>query len=70
MAIMIQAGTMAGGFSPVNIFGIVVNGVMKSEGIPFSEGILYMNTFIFYLFLALITFIMLGGIRAFQRIQK
>ena len=66
MGIMIQAGCMAGGFSPVNIFGIVVNGVMKSEGIPFSEVTLYMNTFTFYLFLALIAFTMLGGIRLFK----
>lgn len=66
MGIMIQAGCMAGGFSPVNIFGIVVNGVMKSEGIPFSETTLYMNTFTFYLFLALIAFTMLGGIRLFK----
>ncbi len=66
MGIMIQAGCMAGGFSPVNIFGIVVNGVMKSEGIPFSETTLYINTFTFYLFLALIAFTMLGGIRLFK----
>lgn len=66
MALMIQAGYMAGSFSPLNIFGVIVNGVMASEGLPFSEGVLYINTLIFYIFLGLIAFVSLGGIRLFK----
>ncbi|MBM7599140.1 di/tricarboxylate transporter [Virgibacillus halotolerans] len=66
IAIMIQAGCMAGSFSPLNIFGIIIKGVMNSEGLPFSEVALYMNTFAFYTFLALIAFVSLGGIRLYK----
>lgn len=66
LAIMIQAGCMAGSFSPLNIFGIIINGVMKSEGLPFSEMTLYINTLAFYVFLGAVAFISLGGIRLFR----
>lgn len=61
MGLMIQAGSTAGAFSPLNIFGIIVNGVMKSEGFSFSESIFLTNIVIFNLFLVLIAFIVLGG---------
>lgn len=66
IAIMIQAGCMAGSFSPLNIFGIIVNGVMKSEGLPFSETTLYVNTLTFYIILGFIAYIALGGIKLFR----
>jgi len=67
MAIMIQTGCMAGSFSPINIFGVIVSGVMDSEGLPFSKEMLFMNTLTFYLFVGLFAFVLLGGIRLFKQ---
>lgn len=66
MGLMILTGCMAGGFSPLNIFGIIINGVMKSENLSFSEGGLYLNILIFYTFMSIIIYILLGGLRLFK----
>ncbi|MDQ1002646.1 di/tricarboxylate transporter [Neobacillus niacini] len=64
MSLFISTGMYAGSFSPLNLFGLVVSGVMKSEGITHSPVLLLVNCFIFYLLISMIIFIFFGGIRS------
>lgn len=70
MGTLISTGMYAGSFSPVNIFGLVVSGVMKSEGITYSPIILLVNCFIFYVLISLVIFISFGGIKLMKRRTK
>ena len=63
MALMLHLGIAIGGFSPLNIFGIIVGGIMQSENIPFSPVALYINIAIFVTVASFIAFVLLGGIR-------
>ncbi|MDN4075949.1 SLC13 family permease [Fictibacillus terranigra] len=63
MGTLISTGMYAGSFSPLNIFGLVVNGIMKSEKIPHSPIMLFINCFIFYVLISLVVFIAFGGLR-------
>jgi Na+/H+ antiporter NhaD/arsenite permease-like protein len=70
MVIVIQSGVVAGSFSPLNIFGIIVNDAMVSKEIPFSPGMLYINILLFNLFIAILGYILLGGIRLLRNPQN
>ncbi|WP_144548477.1 SLC13 family permease [Bacillus sp. X1(2014)] len=70
MVIVIQSGVVAGSFSPLNIFGIIVNDAMASKEILFSPGMLYINILLFNLFIAILGYILLGGIRLLRNSQN
>lgn len=63
MGTLISTGMYAGSFSPLNIFGLVVNGIMESEKIPHSPMMLFINTFIFYVLISVVVFFAFGGLR-------
>ncbi|MBK5502661.1 SLC13 family permease [Peribacillus sp. TH14] len=63
MGTLISTGMYAGSFSPLNIFGLVVNGIMHSEKIQHSPIMLFINCFIFYVLISIVIFIAFGGIR-------
>ncbi|MED2974099.1 SLC13 family permease [Fictibacillus sp. B-59209] len=63
MGTLISTGMYAGSFSPLNIFGLVVNGIMHAEKIPHSPLMLFLNCFIFYLLISIVVFVAFGGIR-------
>jgi Na+/H+ antiporter NhaD/arsenite permease-like protein len=63
MGTLISTGMYAGSFSPLNIFGLVVNGIMKSEKIPHSPILLFINCFIFYVLISVVLFFAFGGLR-------
>ncbi|RFU64970.1 SLC13 family permease [Peribacillus glennii] len=63
MGTLISTGMYAGSFSPLNIFGLVVNGIMESEKIPHSPIMLFINCFIFYVLISLVVFFAFGGLR-------
>ncbi|MCT4477292.1 SLC13 family permease [Peribacillus frigoritolerans] len=63
MGTLISTGMYAGSFSPLNIFGLVVNGIMHSEKIPHSPIMLFINSFIFYVLISIVIFIAFGGLR-------
>ncbi|MGE7648582.1 hypothetical protein ACQKM1_12460 [Peribacillus frigoritolerans] len=68
MSIMIIMGMQAGSFSPLNVFGVIVNGGMQSRDISFSPALLLVNCFIYFGLVALIAFIMFGGLRFFKKL--
>ncbi|SFE93843.1 transporter, UIT1 family [Bacillus sp. OV194] len=67
MGVMVVIGSTAGSFSPLNPYGVIVNGVMESRNLPFSPGMLFINAFIYGFVVSMLIFIALGGLRMFKR---
>jgi di/tricarboxylate transporter len=63
MSIMIIMGMQAGSFSPLNVFGIIVNGGMQSKNLEHSPALLLINCLIYFGLVALIAYLMFGGHR-------
>ncbi|MBT2617238.1 MULTISPECIES: SLC13 family permease [unclassified Bacillus (in: firmicutes)] len=62
--LMLLIGGTAGAFSPLNLFGVIVNGMMDSQKLPNSPGLLFLNNFLYCLIVAIIIFIIFGGLRS------
>ncbi|WP_394236283.1 SLC13 family permease [Niallia oryzisoli] len=67
ISIMIIMGMQAGSFSPLNIFGVIVNGGMETRGLEHSPALLLLNCFIYFSIVALIAFLLFGGLRLIKR---
>ncbi len=67
MSLMIIMGIQAGCFSPLNLFGAIVNGVMKANGYEYSLALLLLNCFIYFSLVSFIAFSLFGGLRLFKR---
>ncbi|OMP67205.1 SLC13 family permease [Domibacillus epiphyticus] len=63
MSIMIITGMQAGSFSPLNVFGIIVNGGMQSRDLAHSPALLLVNCFIYFGLVAMIAYVLFGGHR-------
>lgn len=61
MGMLIVHGAQAGGFSPIAVYGVIVNGLIAETGFAFSPTALFLSSFIFNLVIALVLFIVLGG---------
>ncbi len=61
IALMVSFGTTAGSFSPIGIFGIIVNQVMRDEDLPVHGGVLFLLTFLAGLVAGLVAFVLCGG---------
>lgn len=61
MGIMVVQGASAGSFSPVGIFGGIVNGVVDRSALPGSPLVLFLSTFLFNVLLAAVAFVVFGG---------
>lgn len=70
MAMMIHLGIVIGGFSPLSLFGIIVNGVLVGEGIEFSPIKMYLNIAFFIAISSIFVFIALGGLKLFRQKSK
>ncbi|KKK38480.1 hypothetical protein WQ57_07685 [Mesobacillus campisalis] len=69
MGTIVVTGATAGGFSPVNLFGLIVDGVMKTSGVEHNPVLLYINTLFFCVLTAIILFIVFGGLRLIRAQQ-
>jgi Na+/H+ antiporter NhaD/arsenite permease-like protein len=61
MGLMIINGATAGGFSPISVFGSIVNGVVEREALAEDAMLLFLSSFLFNLALAGVTFFLFGG---------
>ena len=61
MGLMIINGASAGGFSPLSIFGSIVNGVVQRNGLPGSPLLLFLSSMLFNLVLGVVVFVLFGG---------
>jgi di/tricarboxylate transporter len=69
MGIMVVQGASAGSFSPIGIFGGIVNGVVDRSALPGSPLVLFLSTFGFNVVLAAVAFVVFGG-RALLRRER
>lgn len=61
MGMLVVHGAQAGGFSPIAVYGVIVNGLIEKAGFDFSSTALFLTSFIFNLVIAIVLFIVLGG---------
>ena len=63
MGAMVVHGAQAGGFSPISVYGVIVNGVVASNRLPGSPLVLFAGSFAVNLVIAAVVFVVLGGLR-------
>ncbi|MDG4669379.1 SLC13 family permease [Mycobacterium sp. 236(2023)] len=61
MGLMVINGASAGGFSPLSIFGSIVNGVVERNNLPSNPGMLFLCTALFNILLSVFVYVMFGG---------
>lgn len=59
MGFMVVQGATAGSFSPIGIFGVITNDVMRQNGLPSSPALLFVSTFAAVV--AAIAYVSFGG---------
>jgi hypothetical protein len=67
MGLMIINGATAGGFSPISVFGSIVNGVVEREALAEDALLLFASSFIFNFLLSIVVFFMFGGRKLLSR---
>jgi di/tricarboxylate transporter len=63
MGVMVVHGAQAGGFSPISIYGTIVNGIVAKEGLPGNEIVLFLASLVVNLLIAAVVFVALGGMK-------
>lgn len=63
MGAMVVHGAQGGGFSPISIYGTIVNGIVERENLPGNEIALFLSSLIVNLVIAGILFLLLGGLK-------
>ncbi|MGX1157120.1 SLC13 family permease [Streptomyces albogriseolus] len=61
MGAMVVHGAQAGGFSPISIYGSIVNGIVEREKLPGSEITLFLASLLANLVIAAVAFAVCGG---------
>lgn len=61
MGMMVVHGAQAGGFSPIAVYGVIVNGIVADTGFEYSPLALFLSSLIFNFLIALVLFLVLGG---------
>ncbi|KOX53161.1 SLC13 family permease [Streptomyces sp. NRRL F-7442] len=67
MGTMVVHGAQAGGFSPISIYGSIVNGIVEREKLPGSEVGLFLASLVANLLIAAVLFAVLGGRKLWAR---
>ncbi|MEV6999631.1 SLC13 family permease [Streptomyces sp. NPDC093982] len=63
MGAMVVHGAQAGGFSPISIYGSIVNGIVEREKLPGNEVALFLASLVANLVIAAVVFVLLGGLK-------
>ena len=61
MGMMVIHGAQAGGFSPIAVYGVTVNGIIAKTELAASPMAIFLASLIFNFLIALVLFIVLGG---------
>jgi di/tricarboxylate transporter len=67
MGLMIINGATAGGFSPISVFGSIVNGVVEREDLAENALLLFVSSFLFNFLLSVVVFFIFGGRELLKR---
>lgn len=63
MGTMVVHGAQAGAFSPISIYGTIVNGVVDNNHLPGSPLVLFLGSLVVNTVIAVIVFVLFGGLR-------
>ncbi|MGO1052667.1 SLC13 family permease [Crossiella sp. CA198] len=63
IGIMVVHGAQAGGFSPISVYGAIVNGLVDKNGLPGSPVAVFLASLVANLIIAVIAFFVLGGLK-------
>lgn len=61
MGMLIVHGAQAGGFSPIAVYGVIVNSLIADTGFAFSPMALFLSSLLFNFAIAIVLFFVLGG---------
>jgi di/tricarboxylate transporter len=61
MGLMVVNGATAGGFSPISIFGSIVNGVVEQNDLAGNPTLLFVSSLVFNTALSVVVFFLFGG---------
>lgn len=64
MGMMVIHGAQAGGFSPIAVYGVTVNGIIAKTELEASPMAIFLASFFFNLAIALVLFFVLGGTKS------
>ncbi|KDN73879.1 DeoR faimly transcriptional regulator [Streptomyces olindensis] len=67
MGAMVVHGAQAGGFSPISIYGTIVNGIVEREELPGNEVVLFLASLAANLVIAGVVFVVCGGLKLWAR---
>ncbi|MGW1780290.1 SLC13 family permease [Streptomyces sp. NPDC002143] len=67
MGAMVVHGAQAGGFSPISIYGTIVNGIVEREHLPGNEVALFLASLFANLVIAAVVFALFGGRKLWAR---
>ncbi|MFJ8921937.1 SLC13 family permease [Streptomyces sp. NPDC102415] len=63
MGAMVVHGAQGGGFSPISIYGSIVNGIVERENLPGNELVLFLASLVANLIIAAVVFVLFGGLK-------
>jgi di/tricarboxylate transporter len=63
MGVLVVHGAQAGGFSPISVYGSIVNGVVADNGLPQGEVFLFFASLVVNLLIAGVVFVAFGGLK-------
>src|SRR5919108_540388 len=63
-------GAPAGGFSPISVFGSIVNGVVEREDLAENAMLLFVSSFVFNALLSAVVFFLFGGRELLSRREE
>ncbi|MGW1671727.1 SLC13 family permease [Streptomyces sp. NPDC002324] len=67
MGAMVVHGAQGGGFSPISIYGTIVNGIVERENLPGNATALFLISLIANLVIAGVVFVLFGGLKLGKR---
>jgi len=67
MGLLVVHGAQAGEFSPISIYGVIVNGLVARADLPQGEITLFLGSLFFNLVLGVIVFVLFGGLGLLRR---
>jgi di/tricarboxylate transporter len=67
MGMMVVHGAQGGGFSPISVYGVTVNEIVETEGLPYSPVTVFLGSLLFNLAIGVVLFLVLGGRRLLGR---
>jgi di/tricarboxylate transporter len=63
MGAMVVHGAQGGGFSPISIYGSIVNGIVERENLPGNEIALFLASLVVNVVIAGVVFVLFGGLK-------